>query len=164
MTKQDSDMVRAELKRTYIMYVFCAVILFLFWCFFFKDVMFSSIAITVFGGLAIICSMAFKINLYMDLIDKEKVVGVLKVTDKKIIKTFSEDGGGVRCYYLVKFSNWRIDDLSFSKEYYNKISIGDEFFIEITKNTELILKLKRENQDFKKGLIKKYPDTNRIDI
>lgn len=97
-------------------------------------------------GIIIIKSLAE--NLYnLDLNDQNKYVGVLKVKNKIYIKVDEQ-----LPQYKIEFEDWRINAVYFHKQFWDRIRENDEFYIEQAINSEYIFVLKKEDEDFTKGI------------
>nr|WP_294783491.1 hypothetical protein [uncultured Flavobacterium sp.] len=88
-------------------------------------------------------------NLYNDLNEKQKYVGTVKVKKKE----YFYDNENNSESYQVTFDEWRIGDVSFKEEFWKKINEGDEFYVEKAVNSGLILKLEKDNVNFRIGLL-----------
>lgn len=100
--------------------------------------------------LLLFLSSLFDVNLYNDLSEKEKFVGLVKVKEKEY-RLDSEDNTEI---HFIIFDEWRIGNIQFKKEYWDRINKGDEFYIEQTTNSDYILGLSKENIDFTEGIIR----------
>lgn len=100
-------------------------------------------------GLILLKSL-YESNYSLDLKEKNKYVGFLKVKKKILI-----DGDeGQRHRYKIEFDDWRIRSIEFYKKNWDLTQENDVFYVELTTNSEYILKLKRNNEDFIKGIIR----------
>ncbi|AWK05361.1 hypothetical protein HYN56_14405 [Flavobacterium crocinum] len=106
------------------------------------------IAIIVINAFLLLGSLR-DANLYNDLREKQKYAGTVKV--KK--KVYSYDRENNYENYQIYFDEWKIGDKSFKKEFWNDIEEGDEFYVEQAANSALVLKLDKENIDFRIGLV-----------
>ncbi|MFD2939218.1 hypothetical protein [Flavobacterium notoginsengisoli] len=88
-------------------------------------------------------------NLYNDLKEKRKYVGTVKVKKKEY---FYDQENNSELHQIV-FDEWRIGEKLFKKEFWNDIKEGDEFYVEQAANSALVLKLDKENIDFRIGLV-----------
>lgn len=88
-------------------------------------------------------------NFDNDLSEKQKYVGIVKVKKKK----YWQDNENNSETFIINFDEWRIGNKAFKEEYWKKINEGDEFYVEQAANSGFVLKLKRENEDFKIGII-----------
>lgn len=88
-------------------------------------------------------------NLYNDLKEKRKYVGTVKVKHKNYLHD-KEDNSTI---YQIIFDEWRVGMVCFNEKFWNDINEGDEFYVELATNSSLILKLEKDNIDFKIGLI-----------
>ncbi len=106
------------------------------------------IAIIIINAFLILGSLR-DANLYNDLKEKQKYVGTVKI--KK--KDYFYDRENNSELHQVTFDEWRIGEKSFKKEFWNDVNEGDEFYVEQAANSSLVLKLEKENIDFRIGLI-----------
>ncbi|MBB4802993.1 hypothetical protein HNP37_003068 [Flavobacterium nitrogenifigens] len=90
------------------------------------------------------------INLYNDLNEKQKYVGTVKVKKKE----YHYDNENNSEIHQVNFDEWRVGNVCFKEKFWNDIEEGDEFYVEQAANSSLILKLEKDNVDFKIGLIR----------
>ncbi|MCV2486892.1 hypothetical protein OD917_18320 [Flavobacterium sp. SH_e] len=88
-------------------------------------------------------------NLYNDLKDRQKYVGTIKVKHKN----YHYDSENNSTIYQIIFDEWRVGNVCFIEKFWNDINEGDEFYVEQATNSSLILKLEKDNVDFKIGLI-----------
>lgn len=86
-------------------------------------------------------------NYTLDLKDKIKYVGIVKVKNK-IYNNESERP----IEHRIQFDDWKINIIDFDEQYWNKINENDEFYLEIAVNSGYIFKLKRNDEDFTKGI------------
>lgn len=106
------------------------------------------IVVIVINAFLFISSMR-DVGYYNDLKEKQKYVGTVKVKKKE----YSYDRENNAASYEVNFDEWRIGNKSFKQEFWNHISEGDEFYVEQAANSGFVLKLEKDDVDFRIGLV-----------
>ncbi|MEN2399902.1 hypothetical protein GKZ90_0008950 [Flavobacterium sp. MC2016-06] len=97
---------------------------------------------------ALILKSLIDTNYDNDLSEKQKYVGTVKVKKKEYWYD-NEDNSEI---FMINFDEWRIGNKSFKEEIWNTINEGDEFYVEQATNSGFLIKLEKDNVDFKAGL------------
>jgi len=141
-------------SKTNFIFVVVLILIFLINYFLFKD----NIKNNVYQFIKIVDLLLFGLiilivlyqNVYsLDLTDKTKYVGIVKIKNKIFIYDAEQPNE-----YKIKFDDWRIRTVNFHKEYWDLINENDEFYLEQAINSEYIFKLRRNDEDFIKGIIR----------
>ncbi|MDP2541750.1 hypothetical protein [Tenacibaculum discolor] len=164
LSSKDITHLKKQIKNDYMLLFFMMVILILFWYLFNDNGIFGKLII-VFGGIGILGIFLNRLAIYQDLIEKKKYSGEFKVIEKiERVRGggHDTDSGYISSVegiiYLIKFNDWRIGDIRFEKEYWEKVSEGDFFKIEQAINSQYVLEISRGGEDFNKAVTLDYND------